>query len=198
MAQMQVSQCDERGQAYCDLSSVTIEVPPAHVGDSAPVSPDFQTYDRGSPIPLYESHAVTSFERRNDNHLVAEPSPPSDDANAFPRYESRIDTMDDNLMEAQTTDGLNGDEVTTSPRLRAVIFDIGNMAHIDASAIQILVEIVADYHARSIDVCFVKLREANKNLFLKSGLLGELVTGEKYFQKVHDAMSFLAKKVTIV
>jgi hypothetical protein len=62
------------------------------------------------------------------------------------------------------------------------------MPHIDASAIQILIEIVQDYHRRGIDVCFVKLREANKPIFLRSGMLGEVVGSDRFFRKISDAM----------
>jgi MFS superfamily sulfate permease-like transporter len=79
-------------------------------------------------------------------------------------------------------------------QLRAVVFDIENMPQIDASAVQILTEIVEDYHRRSIEVCFVKLRDANKPMFLRSGLLGEILGSDHYFRKISDAMQFLQEK----
>ncbi|KAG1471473.1 hypothetical protein G6F56_002101 [Rhizopus delemar] len=47
------------------------------------------------------------------------------------------------------------------------IFDVGSMPTIDASAIQILLEIVQAYKARSVKVYFVRLREQPRKLQLK-------------------------------
>jgi MFS superfamily sulfate permease-like transporter len=56
------------------------------------------------------------------------------------------------------------------PSVRGVIFDVKDMVHCDASAVQILLEIVADYRKRGIKVCLVHLRDASKRIFLRSGL----------------------------
>ncbi|CAG8684861.1 6940_t:CDS:2, partial [Scutellospora calospora] len=45
-----------------------------------------------------------------------------------------------------------------------VIFDIETMEDLDASAAQILLEIVEAYHNRNVNVFFVKLRENQKKV----------------------------------
>jgi anti-anti-sigma regulatory factor len=77
------------------------------------------------------------------------------------------------------------------PDLRAVVFDIENMTAIDASAIQILTEIVEDYQRRDIQVFFVKIREVNKSMFLRSGLLGEVLGSDHFFRKISEAIAYL-------
>ena len=101
------------------------------------------------------------------------------------------DMMDDMMVDEDMDDDMVDEG---APQLRAVIFDIENMPKIDASAMQILLEIVEDYHERSIQVCFVKLRDANKPIFLRSGLLGEVVGSDHYFRKISDATRFLQER----
>ncbi|KAI8079030.1 sulfate transporter family-domain-containing protein [Gilbertella persicaria] len=82
-----------------------------------------------------------------------------------------------------------------SPRLGSLsymIFDVDNMPYIDASAIQILYEIVEAYHARHIKVYFVRLRENPLALFRKSGLL-DVVGQMNLFRKVSDAIEVIEK-----
>ncbi|KAL9547472.1 hypothetical protein PS6_007120 [Mucor atramentarius] len=82
-----------------------------------------------------------------------------------------------------------------SPRLGGlsyVIFDVDNMPTIDASAVQILYEVVEAYHARNVKVFFVRLRENPMALFRKSGLLN--VVGQvNLFRKVSDAIETIEK-----
>lgn len=103
--------------------------------------------------------------------------------------------MKDRLRRAETYGGwlhVHPSELSQGrSALRAVIFDIENMPQIDASAIQILNEIVESYHHRGIEVCFVKLRDANKAIFLRSGLLGDVVGSDCFFRKIGDAMVYL-------
>ncbi|KAI7905826.1 sulfate transporter family-domain-containing protein [Cokeromyces recurvatus] len=70
------------------------------------------------------------------------------------------------------------------------IFDVGSMPTIDASAIQILYEIVEAYKNRSVEVCFVRLREQPYKMFKKSGLL-YLVGQNHLFRKVSEAIEFV-------
>ncbi|KAI1316243.1 hypothetical protein EDD11_010290 [Mortierella claussenii] len=75
-----------------------------------------------------------------------------------------------------------------------VIFDVENMPSLDASAAQILLEIVEAYHAREIKVYFVKLRENSRELFIKSELL-ERAGGETHlFRRTADAMDFIERE----
>ncbi|KAI9272875.1 sulfate transporter family-domain-containing protein [Phascolomyces articulosus] len=73
-----------------------------------------------------------------------------------------------------------------------IIFDVGAMPYIDASAVQILLEIVAAYHARNVAVYFVKVRERAMKLFEGSGLL-ELVGEKNLYRKVSDAIEAVEK-----
>lgn len=82
-----------------------------------------------------------------------------------------------------------------NPRLRDrsfIIFDVSNMPQIDASAVQILFEIVTSYHGRGVEVYFVKLRHNALELFIRSGLL-DFVGRDHTFNKVSDAIEAIEK-----
>ncbi|KAJ2963903.1 hypothetical protein NQZ79_g1077 [Umbelopsis isabellina] len=82
-----------------------------------------------------------------------------------------------------------------NPRLRDtsfIIFDVSNMPQIDASAVQILFEIVESYHARGVEVYFVRLRDNALDLFIRSGLL-DIVGRDHTFKRVSDAISAIEK-----
>ncbi|KAG0166812.1 hypothetical protein DFQ30_006753 [Apophysomyces sp. BC1015] len=82
-----------------------------------------------------------------------------------------------------------------SPRRRDssyTIFDVGSMPSIDASAVQIMKEIVEAYHARHVAVYFVRLREKPMKLFENSGLL-KLVGHDHLFRKVSEAIDVIEK-----
>jgi MFS superfamily sulfate permease-like transporter len=66
------------------------------------------------------------------------------------------------------------------------------MPQIDASAVQILFEIVASYHGRGVEVYFVKLRHNALELFIRSGLL-DFVGRDHTFNKVSDAIEAIEK-----
>ncbi|KAI9320801.1 sulfate transporter family-domain-containing protein [Dichotomocladium elegans] len=81
------------------------------------------------------------------------------------------------------------------PRLNQMsytIFDVDNMPDIDASAVQIMYEIVEAYHARNVMVFFVRLRERPMMMFKKSGLY-DLIGSEHLFQKVSQAIGAIEK-----
>ncbi|ORZ04832.1 sulfate transporter family-domain-containing protein [Lobosporangium transversale] len=75
-----------------------------------------------------------------------------------------------------------------------VIFDVENMPSLDASACQILLEIVEAYHARHIKVYFVKLRENSRELFVKSGLLKRAGGDSHLFRRTADAMDYIERE----
>ncbi|KAG2202473.1 hypothetical protein INT47_013089 [Mucor saturninus] len=77
-------------------------------------------------------------------------------------------------------------------KLSYMIFDVDNMPKIDASAVQILYEIVEAYHARNIKVYFIRLREGPMSLFRKSGLL-DVVGQNNLFRKVPDAIEAIER-----
>ncbi|KAI8145346.1 sulfate transporter family-domain-containing protein [Fennellomyces sp. T-0311] len=73
-----------------------------------------------------------------------------------------------------------------------IIFDVGSMPYIDASAVQILLEIVTAYHARNVAVYFVKVRGRSRKLFETSGLI-KLVGENHLYRKVSDAIEAVEK-----
>ncbi|KAG9072813.1 hypothetical protein KI688_000591 [Linnemannia hyalina] len=75
-----------------------------------------------------------------------------------------------------------------------VIFDVENMPTLDASAAQILLEIVDAYHARDIKVYFVKLRENSRELFVKSGLLERAGGESHFFRRTAEAMDHIERE----
>ncbi|KAI8983687.1 sulfate transporter family-domain-containing protein [Pilobolus umbonatus] len=75
------------------------------------------------------------------------------------------------------------------------IFDVGSMPSIDASAIQIMYEIVEAYQARNVEVFFIKLRENPLAMFKKSGLL-YLVGEDHLYRKVSDAIEYIELDIT--
>ncbi|ORZ02493.1 sulfate transporter family-domain-containing protein [Syncephalastrum racemosum] len=82
-----------------------------------------------------------------------------------------------------------------SPRLSDssyTIFDLGSMPYIDASAVQIMLEIVEAYHARNVTVYFVRLRDRPLELFRRSGLM-DMVGEHNLFRKVSDAIEAVEK-----
>ncbi|RCH91131.1 hypothetical protein CU097_005564 [Rhizopus azygosporus] len=76
--------------------------------------------------------------------------------------------------------------------LSYVIFDANNMPYIDASAVQILYEVVEAYHGRNVKVYFVRLKERPLGLFKLSGLY-DLVGPNNFFRKVSDAIEAIEK-----
>ncbi len=50
-----------------------------------------------------------------------------------------------------------------------VIFDLKAVADVDASTMQIFVEIIEHYQSRDIEVCFVRLQHGHRNYFQRSG-----------------------------
>ncbi|CAJ0768106.1 8031_t:CDS:2 [Entrophospora sp. SA101] len=74
--------------------------------------------------------------------------------------------------------------------VRNVIFDIETMEGIDASAVQILFEIVEAYHLRDVNVYFVKLRSNQKKMFEGAGII-EKVGKEHFFNRIPDALEYI-------
>ncbi|ORX88837.1 hypothetical protein K493DRAFT_341054 [Basidiobolus meristosporus CBS 931.73] len=71
--------------------------------------------------------------------------------------------------------------------IRNVIFEVENMTEIDASAIQILLEIVGEYLDRGIDVYFINLRPQHFKIFQSSGLYG-LLGPEHFCQQITEVL----------
>ncbi|ORX93293.1 hypothetical protein K493DRAFT_330179 [Basidiobolus meristosporus CBS 931.73] len=87
-------------------------------------------------------------------------------------------------------DNVHPSEEPRIPPTSYVIFDGGNMPEIDASAAQILLEIVDDYHRRGVIIYFVKLRENCKETFTRSGLIDH-IGPHRFFRKINEAMEHI-------
>ncbi|KNE59325.1 hypothetical protein AMAG_03625 [Allomyces macrogynus ATCC 38327] len=78
-----------------------------------------------------------------------------------------------------------------TPRRRApvrhVVFDVHHMPRIDASAVQILAEIVAQYRDREVAVSFVRLRPALRKKFARAGITA-FVGEERFVRRIADAL----------
>ncbi|KAI9496448.1 sulfate transporter family-domain-containing protein [Zychaea mexicana] len=73
-----------------------------------------------------------------------------------------------------------------------IIFDVDNMPDIDASAVQIMYEIVETYHAQQAAVYFVRLRDRPMDMFRRSGLL-DMIGQDRVFYKVSHAIEVIEK-----
>ncbi|CAG8631176.1 2165_t:CDS:2, partial [Acaulospora morrowiae] len=71
-----------------------------------------------------------------------------------------------------------------------VIFDIETMEDLDASAAQILCEIVESYHQRGVNVFFVKLHANQKKMFVRAGLWDK-VGEDHFFRRISDALDLI-------
>jgi len=86
-------------------------------------------------------------------------------------------------------------ELRGNSPLHAIILDASNIPEIDASATQILYEMVLEWEKRNIMVCFVKVRAPTKHLFIQSGLV-DAIGSERFFYKRMDAVNYaLGRKV---
>lgn len=72
--------------------------------------------------------------------------------------------------------------------------DIRNVPHFDSTAVHVLLEMLEDYRHRNIIVCFVKLKERNKQLFQASGLI-DAVGADKFFSKTIDALNYVEQSL---
>ncbi|KAG2221098.1 hypothetical protein INT45_008619 [Circinella minor] len=75
----------------------------------------------------------------------------------------------------------------SSENLRYIIFDLGGMESIDASAVQILYEIIESYHARDIHVYIVKVQPYAFPLLERGDLL-RLIGPRQLYNEVADAI----------
>eukprot|EP01125_Pyxidicula_operculata_P012514 TRINITY_DN4109_c0_g1_i2.p2 TRINITY_DN4109_c0_g1~~TRINITY_DN4109_c0_g1_i2.p2 ORF type:complete len:245 (-),score=38.52 TRINITY_DN4109_c0_g1_i2:705-1439(-) len=78
--------------------------------------------------------------------------------------------------------------------LKAIIIHAGNISKMDASAMEILSEMMAEYQKNGIFVCFVKLRPKLKISFLQSGIIGAL-GGDRIFSTTEEALTYVKNTV---
>ncbi|KAI8141524.1 sulfate transporter family-domain-containing protein [Fennellomyces sp. T-0311] len=85
----------------------------------------------------------------------------------------------------------------SSESLRYIIFDLGGMEAIDASAVQILYEIIESYHGRSVHVYIVKVHPNVMPLLSRGGLL-DLVGRKQLYDEVADAIQAVEYDISSV
>ncbi|KAH6599947.1 hypothetical protein BASA82_000735 [Batrachochytrium salamandrivorans] len=99
------------------------------------------------------------------------------------------DSHDDSFTAAATACDVQDDD-GDNDTIKSVVFDMTAVSDIDATATQIMTEIVHEYHSRGITVCFVKLRQNCKESFMRSGIY-HAVGPSHFFAKIRDAISYL-------
>ncbi|KAI8886792.1 hypothetical protein K501DRAFT_321681 [Backusella circina FSU 941] len=80
-----------------------------------------------------------------------------------------------------------------SPRRREsayIILDVGSMPSIDASAVQILYEIVETYQSKGVQVFFIRLREGALNMFKKAGVM-DFIDERHLFRRISEAIEVI-------
>eukprot|EP01127_Copromyxa_protea_P000649 TRINITY_DN10553_c0_g1_i1.p1 TRINITY_DN10553_c0_g1~~TRINITY_DN10553_c0_g1_i1.p1 ORF type:complete len:780 (-),score=104.60 TRINITY_DN10553_c0_g1_i1:118-2457(-) len=88
------------------------------------------------------------------------------------------------------------DEASTSNSLKAIIIHTKNVVGLDATAVQILSEMMEEYHEKNIFVGFVKLRPKHKDKFLLSGIISSL-GGDRLFTSTDDAVDYAMDYINI-
>ncbi|RHZ59684.1 hypothetical protein Glove_362g10 [Diversispora epigaea] len=114
---------------------------------------------------------------------------------AEPLYFANTGQLKDRLRRLEEFGDMSvhpSEDARMSP-ITNVIFDIETMENLDASAAQILVEIVEAYNRRSVKVYFTKLRENQKKLFIRSGLWDK-VGEEHFFRRIPDALEYINRR----
>ncbi|ORX96055.1 hypothetical protein K493DRAFT_329674 [Basidiobolus meristosporus CBS 931.73] len=74
--------------------------------------------------------------------------------------------------------------------IRNVVFEVENMTEVDASAVQILLEIMRDYRSRGIGIYFVNLREQHFSFFQTSGLY-DLIGSDHFCQQITQVLDHI-------
>jgi len=77
---------------------------------------------------------------------------------------------------------------------RAIIVHAKNIADMDASAMQILWEMMEEYQKDDVFVCFVKLPSQLKKSFVRTGIIGSF-GGNRVFPSVDAAISYIRENV---
>eukprot|EP00842_Homolaphlyctis_polyrhiza_P000674 jgi/Hompol1/1607/HPOL_005656-RA len=123
------------------------------------------------------------------------------DLGVHPSEEPRRNNANSILAEGSNQQtGLNAEDALDRPvytvfssdvdSIKSVVFDMTAVSDIDATATQIMLEIVHEYQSRGITVCFVKLRSKCRESFIRSGIYGA-VGPANFFNKIRDAIDML-------
>lgn len=109
-----------------------------------------------------------------------------------PLYFANVEQVKTLLMRIERLGDIKahpGEQKQVDP-LRAIIVHAANIPSMDASAIQVLHEMLVDYRSRNIFVCWVKLRDQLKQPFLLSGIISAL-DGDRLFSSTHEAVEYV-------
>lgn len=110
-----------------------------------------------------------------------------------PLYFANIEQVRTLLMRIERLGDIKahpGEQGRAVAPLHALIIHAANIPSMDASAIQVLHEMMEDYRERNIFVCWVKLRDSLKQPFLLSGIISAL-DGDRLFASTHDAVKYV-------
>ncbi|CAG8612284.1 6181_t:CDS:2 [Paraglomus brasilianum] len=113
---------------------------------------------------------------------------------AEPLYFANTGQLKDRLRRLEQFGDMSvhpSEDALMSP-IEYVIFDIETMEDLDASAAQILLEIVDSYHARGVKVFFVKLRPNQKKMFTNAGLINK-VGEDNFFSRITDVLGHIGR-----
>lgn len=110
-----------------------------------------------------------------------------------PLYFANIEQVKTLLMRIERLGDIKahpGEQHAQVTPLHAIIIHAANIPSMDASAIQVLHEMMQDYRERNVFVCWVKLRDSLKQPFLLSGIISAL-DGDRLFSSTHDAVKYV-------
>jgi MFS superfamily sulfate permease-like transporter len=82
------------------------------------------------------------------------------------------------------------DSLEAQEPTRAVVLDWSSVNVVDASALQILDEIVASYHGIGILVCMVKVSPELQALFETAGLHHDVLQAGRFFDRIRDTIEY--------
>jgi len=82
--------------------------------------------------------------------------------------------------------------------LHSIVIHTRNVPDMDASAIQVLHELMEKYKERNIFVCFVKLRDSLKKLFVRAGIIEHTEVDIRLFESTDEAITFCEGRVSRV
>ncbi len=80
--------------------------------------------------------------------------------------------------------------------LKGIIFDLSAVTSVDATAAQVLLEIIADYRKRNVDVVIVKLRKSLRAHFIRAGIVESIGGTHKIFPSMKKATEYLQALIT--
>jgi len=113
-------------------------------------------------------------------------------------YFSNIEIVKDMFKRIQLYGSLHAhptdSRLSAAKLTKCIIVHASSITDMDASATQVLCEMVHDYQKQDIFVCFVKLRPHIKKMFVKSAIIGAL-GGNRVFSSLTVALTYVEENV---